>query len=69
MKKIFGSKKDEIKGTREDCINEELYDLYSSPNINRVITSKIIRWAWHVARIGGEVHTGFWSAGLRERQH
>jgi len=52
LKKILGPKKDEIKGTRQDCNNEGLYDLYSSPNINRVATSKIIRWAWHEARIG-----------------
>ena len=32
--------------------NEELNDLYSSPNIVRVITSRRIRWAGHVARIG-----------------
>jgi hypothetical protein len=34
--------------------NEELHDLYSSPTIVRVITSRIIRWEGHVARMGGE---------------
>jgi len=34
--------------------NEELNDLYSSPNIVRVIKSRRIRWAGHVARIGEE---------------
>jgi hypothetical protein len=36
----------------EKLHNEELNDLYSSPNIVRVIQSKIIRWAGHVARFG-----------------
>jgi len=34
--------------------NEELNDLYSSPNIVRVIKSRRMRWAGHVARMGGE---------------
>ena len=38
----------------EDMHNEELNDLYSSPNIVRVIKSRIMRWAGHVARIGEE---------------
>ena len=36
------------------CVNEELTDFYSSPNIVRVITSRIMRWAGHVARMGEE---------------
>jgi hypothetical protein len=32
--------------------NEELNDLYCSPNVVRVITSRRMRWAWHVARMG-----------------
>jgi hypothetical protein len=47
--------------------NEELIDLYSSPNIVRVIKSRRMRWAEHVARMGkGEVLTGFWWGNLRE---
>jgi hypothetical protein len=44
-------------------------DRYSSPNIIRVIKSRRMRWAGHVARMGGkrEVHTGFWWGDLRER--
>jgi hypothetical protein len=34
--------------------NEEINDLYSSPNIVRVIKSRRMRWAWHVARVGEE---------------
>jgi hypothetical protein len=46
------------------------FDLYSSPNIIRVIKLKIMRWAGHVARTGErEVHTGFWWGDLREGDH
>jgi len=39
--------------------NEELYDLYSTPNIMRVIKSRLMGWAGHVARIGDKkVHKG-----------
>jgi len=41
-----------VTGEWRKLHNEELYDLYSSPNIVRVITSRRIRWAGHVARIG-----------------
>jgi hypothetical protein len=49
--------------------NEELNDLHSSPNIVRVIKSRM-RWAGHVARMGrGEACTGFWWGNLRKRDH
>jgi hypothetical protein len=53
-KRIFGIKRDEVRGEwRLD--NEEFNDLYSSPNITRVITKEKMRWAGHVAhREGGE---------------
>jgi hypothetical protein len=48
----------------------ELNDLYCSPNIVRVIKSRRVRWAGHVARRGrGEAYTGFWWGNLRERDH
>jgi hypothetical protein len=50
--------------------NEELNDLYSPPNIIRVIKSRRMRCAGHIARMGKrEVHTGFWWGGLREGDH
>jgi len=52
LKKIFGPKRDEVTGDCRKLHNEELNDPYSSPNIVRVITSRRMRWAEHVARIG-----------------
>jgi hypothetical protein len=50
LRKIFGSKRDKETGEWRKR-NEEHNDLYSSPNITRVIESKTIRWARHVARM------------------
>jgi hypothetical protein len=56
-----------ITGSTEDH-NEELNDLYSSPNIVRVTSSRRFRWAVHVARMGEKRgYTGFWWGNLRER--
>jgi hypothetical protein len=52
LRKIFGPKRDEVTGEWRRLHNEELNDLYSSPNIIRVIKSSRMRWAGHVARMG-----------------
>jgi hypothetical protein len=49
---IFGPKRDEVMGKWGKLHNEELRDLYSSPSIIRIIKSKRMRWAGHVARMG-----------------
>ena len=49
LRRIFGAKRDAVTGEWRKLHNEELNDLYSSPNIVRVIKS---RWAIHVARVG-----------------
>jgi len=51
VRRIFGYKMDEVTGEWRKLHNEELNDLYSSPNIFRVIKSGRIRWAGHVARM------------------
>jgi hypothetical protein len=52
LRKIFGRKRDEVTGDWRKLHNEELHSLYSSPNIIRMIKSRRIRWAGHVARMG-----------------
>ena len=52
--RIFGSRREEVTGEWRKLHNEELNDLYSSPNIVRVIKSRRMRWAGHVARMGEE---------------
>jgi len=51
LRRIFESKRDEVTGEWRKLHNEELNDLYFSPNIIRVIKSRTMRWAGHVARI------------------
>jgi hypothetical protein len=52
LRRIFGPKRDEVTGEWRKLHNEELHDLYSSRNIVRVINSRRMRWAGHVARMG-----------------
>jgi len=54
LRRIFGPRRDEVTGEWRRSHNEELNDLYSSPNIVRVIKSSRIRWAGHVARMDEE---------------
>ena len=60
LRRIFGPKRDEVTGKCRKLHNEELNDLNSTPSIVRVIKSRRMRWAGHVARMGREeVYTGF----------
>ena len=52
LRRIFGPKKDELLFEWRKLHNEELNDQYSSPNIFRVIKSRRMKWAGHVARMG-----------------
>jgi len=54
LRRIFGPRRDEVTGEWRTLHNEELNDLYTSPNIVRVIKSRRMRWAGHVARMGEE---------------
>ena len=51
LRRIFGPRKDEVTREWRKLHNEEINDLYSSPNIFRVIESRRIGWAGHVARM------------------
>jgi hypothetical protein len=52
LRRIFSPKRDEVTGEWRRLHNKELYAVYSSPNIIRVIKSRRLRWAGHVARMG-----------------
>jgi len=52
LRRIVGPKRDEVTGEWKKLHNEELNGLYFSPNIVRVIKSRRMRWAGHVARMG-----------------
>jgi len=54
LERIFGPRRDEVTGEWRRMHKKELNDLYSSPNIVRVIKSRRKRWAGHVARMGQE---------------
>jgi hypothetical protein len=52
LRRIFGPKRNEVTGEWRQLHNKELHDLYSSPSIIRIIMSRRVRWAGHVARMG-----------------
>jgi len=52
LRRIFGPKRDEVTREWRKLHNEELNDMYSSPNIVPVIKSRRMRWTGHVARMG-----------------
>jgi len=52
LRRVFGSKRDEVTGEWRKLHNEELNDLYFLPNTMRVVKSRRMRWAEHVAHMG-----------------
>ena len=52
LRRVFGPKGDEVTGEWRKLHNEVLSDLYSLPNIVRVVKSRRMRWAGHMARMG-----------------
>ena len=70
FRRIFGPRMDKVTGEWRRLHNEELNDLYSSPNIVRLIKSRRVRWAEYVARMGEErgCRGSCWG-NWRERDH
>jgi hypothetical protein len=56
-----------VTGSWKKLHNEELHNLHSSPNIIRMIKSRRMRWAGHVARMGRRgMHIGYWWENQKE---
>jgi hypothetical protein len=70
LKKIFGPKRNEVIGRWRKLHNEELHNLSCLPSIIRMIKSRMMGWAGHVARMGSRgMHIGFWWESQKERDH
>jgi hypothetical protein len=70
LRRTFGPKRDEVTGEWRKLHNEELHNLYSSPDIIRQVKSRRMRWAGHVACMGEErKRTRFWWESPKERDH
>ena len=68
LRRIRGRNRNEVTGEWIKPHNEKLNDPYSAPNIIRVMKSRRMRWAGHVALWGrGVLHIGFWWGNLGER--
>ena len=59
LRRVFGPKRDDVTKEWRQLHNEVLRDLYSLPNILRVVKSRRMRWAWHVARMGERSAQGY----------
>jgi hypothetical protein len=68
LRRIFGPKRGEVTEGRRYQHNEELRDLYSSPSIIRMMKSRRMRWAGHVARMGEKRNVYSLLVGKPERR-
>jgi hypothetical protein len=70
LRRILGPKRDEVTGEWRKLHNKELHDLFSSPSIIRIIKSRRMTWAVHVARMGRRgTSIDYWWESQRERDH
>jgi hypothetical protein len=68
LRRIFAPKRDKVTGRWRKPRNEELRDMYSSPNIIRMAKSRRMRWAGHIAQMGRiRTHIGCWWESQKER--
>jgi hypothetical protein len=68
LRRVFGPKRDEVTGEWRKLHNEELNDMYSLTNIVRVVKSRRMRWAGHVARMGKDIVVHRVLVGMSERK-
>jgi hypothetical protein len=66
-RRVFGPKREEVMRGWRKPHNEELHDLYSSPSMTRIIDTRRMRCAGHVARMGGEEER-LWVTGRKARR-
>jgi hypothetical protein len=69
LRRVLGPKRDEVTGVWRKLHDEELNDLYCSPNIMRVIKSRRMRWARHVARMEERINVYRVLVGKPERKN
>jgi hypothetical protein len=68
LRRIFGPKRDEVTGEWRKLHKEKLHDLYSSPSIIRLIKTRRMRWAGHVAQMGEKMNAYRFSVGKPEEK-
>jgi hypothetical protein len=70
LRRLLGPTRDEVTGDWRKLHIEELDNMYSSPNLIRMIKSRKMRWSGHVARMGRRgMHIGYWWESQKERDH
>jgi hypothetical protein len=70
LRRVFGPKRDEMMGDWRKLHSEELHNLYSTPDIIRIMKSRRMKWAGHLARMGKRgMHIGCWWESQKEVDH